>query len=776
MKSSTGQRGFLFLFLVTTVWFSFYVIKPPEPKPKSSDPTIFSAERAFSHVQQIARKPHPLGTSGNDSVRQYIVEELKALDLQPEVRQGIGVSGSFRSGLAGHTKNIFTEIKGINPQNTILLMTHYDSAPNAPGAADDASGVAAILESLRALKSQSFPLKNNIWVLITDGEERGLLGAESFADNFEQLDEIDLVLNFEARGSSGASMMFETSSPNAKLIQHFATATPHPVANSLMYTVYKLLPNDTDLSVTKRAGLKGLNFAFAKDFLNYHTMQDNPGNLSLSSLQHHGSNLLGSIRHFGNSDFQLDSNIEYVYFNNVAGGLSYYPSAWSFPLAIVTALLLIAYLIYLFRTQRLSLGRYLGSLLLYLGIILAGAILTYFGWQSFKQLHPQYQWLSHGEVYTHQWYLWGFSALMLTLFAGIYQWVQKKWLSMQQLLSAPFTIWILLSLVTAWYLPTASYIFTWPALMALVGWIVLGDQLTDLSWRSVVLLAISLSGVLFLIPPYISLVQTMLTTELLAVSMVLFILVLGLIWPMIWQVTHRHNQLWYGGLAILGLAFFIIAATNSGFDTDHKKQNDMSYIQNLDTGKAYWISRDDTTDEWTQQFLGTDYQKGTMPDLPLFKEGQYLYQQTKVSTITSPKVSVLSDSNTDSLRIVSMEINARERAIAMRLDWDRSSSIKEITFDGKKIFSRFHETGKNSDRNHISFFKDLSQATKVDLTLLKNSDITSFTFTFLKMGLPTSLIKNYEERAPYMMPTAHWNSNTTLWQVTVNPDSLNNIR
>ncbi|MDZ7682110.1 MAG: M20/M25/M40 family metallo-hydrolase [Fodinibius sp.] len=314
-----AQKVVLLLFLIFSVWLGFNVIQPPDPQPKSSHPAEFSAERAFSHVKQIAQQPHPLGSTYNDSVRTYIMTQLENLGLDPEIQEGIGVAGRFGSGRAGHTTNIIAQIDGRDPEKTILLMTHYDSAPNAPGAADDGSGVAAILESVRALQAQEEPLKNNVLILITDGEERGLLGAELFVDQFKQLDQIDLVLNFEARGTSGPSMMFETSSPNANLIPHFAKATPHPVANSLMYTVYKLLPNDTDMSVTKRAGLKGLNFAFTKDYLNYHTMQDRPENLSLASLQHQGTNLLGNIRHFGNISFSLDSSSEYVYFNSAAG-------------------------------------------------------------------------------------------------------------------------------------------------------------------------------------------------------------------------------------------------------------------------------------------------------------------------------------------------------------------------------------------------------------------------------------------------------------------------
>lgn len=772
MQSSTVQRISLGIFLIFSVWLGFYVIQPPEPKPESIRVTEFSADRAFKHVKQIARQPHPLGNAANDSVRRYIVEQLKELGVAPAIQEGIGVAGRFGGGLAGHTENIFAQVEGRNPEKTILLMSHYDSAPNAPGAADDASGIAAILESIRALKSQDDPLKNNIWILITDGEERGLLGAELFVEQFEKLQQIDLVLNFEARGTSGASMMFETNSPNANLIRHFAKGTPYPVANSLMYTVYKLLPNDTDMSVTKRAGLKGLNFAFAQDYLNYHTMQDNPENLSLASLQHHGSNLLGNVRHFGNTNFSLDSNSEYVYFNSATGGLTYYPAGWSLPLAVVAALLFLGYLIYLFRTDRLALGSYLGSLLLFVGISVIGATLTYFGWQGIKLLKPEYQWLYHGEVYAHSWYLWGFSSLMLGLFSGVYSWIQQKWLSVEQLLAGSMTIWMLLSLASAWYLPTASYIFTWPALLALVGWIVLGDQITEVSWQSTGLLAISLFAVLFLIPPYIFLVQIMLTTQMLAVSIFLLLLVLGLTWPMVWRIIHSRNRIWTGGFITSALACFIIASASSGFDAEHKKQNDMSYIQNMDTQQAYWISRDHTTDEWTSQFLSKNPQEGAPPNVQIFQNSNYLYHQAKITDIPHPKFKLTADSSSSSLRFISLDVSTQPKAIAMRMAWDEQSSVREVHLDGKTIWSELDHTQKDQSSNGITFFSDFSGSTNLRFTLSKDGKVPKIYFTFLKMGLPTHLVENYSPRAPYMMPTAHWNSNTTLWQIAVNPDTL----
>jgi len=47
-----------------------------------------------------------------------------------------------------------------------------------PGAADDGAAVAAVLETVRALRTQA-PLRNDLVVLLIDGEENGLLGAQA---------------------------------------------------------------------------------------------------------------------------------------------------------------------------------------------------------------------------------------------------------------------------------------------------------------------------------------------------------------------------------------------------------------------------------------------------------------------------------------------------------------------------------------------------------------------------------------------------------------------
>lgn len=759
-------RLVLGIVLVFSVWLSFYVIAPPDPKPESSSQAEFSAERAFEHIQALSPTTRPIGTAANDSARNYILDELRQLGLEPDIQSGIGIGSSFDRGLVGNTNNIIAKMEGENPQRTILLMAHYDSKPNTFGAGDDASGVASILESIRALKSQEQPLQNNVWILLTDGEERGLLGAELFADEFEYLAEIDLVLNFESRGSSGPSMMFETSENNAHLIPHFARATPYPAANSLMYTVYKILPNDTDMSVTKRAGLNGLNFAFTEDFLHYHTMLDTPENLSLASMQHHGSNLLGNVRHFGNTDFEQQSDSDFVYFNNVTGRLLYYPSGWSFPLAIITALLFLAYLIFLFRTKKITIGKYLVSLILFLLTIGVGALISFYGWQFIKMLHPDYEWIIQGEVYNHTWYFWTFLLLIGGLFTGIYSWIQNK-LSTQQLISGPFTIWIIFSLVTAWYLPTAAYIFTWPALMGLTGWIILGDDLTTYSWKRTAILAIAFFWGLFIISPFIRLVQVMLTTEMLAVSMVLLGLLIGLTWPLINQIIDNHPYKWSGTLVVMSLICLFGATFNADFNEDRKKQNSINFVQDLDSDTAYWVSRDPEADEWTQQFLGENYNKGTLSDITIPLGKEVLYQEANAIEIPSPDFEIRSDSTSESQKHITLQMDAGQ-GIAMKMDWGNSSSVSQIKIEGKAIFED-EEMGR-----YLYYFHDFTEPVELSISYPANNEALSLQFTFVDSSLPTESLDDFQLRPDHIIPAPYsvFSSDATIWQKNVALDTL----
>jgi len=229
LKNSAGLLTFL--FLIFWLILSLYQESPPAAVSAGAPAADFSSGRAMQHVQAIAKTPHPIGSSEHAAVRDYIFSTLASDGLQPAIQTATSVNRNGDSLLvAGTIQNVVARLQGTNNTRALLLAAHYDSKAQAFGASDDGSGVAALLETLRALKSGP-QLRNDVIFLFTDCEEEGLLGANAFMAKHPWAHDVGLALNFEARGSSGPSIMFETSRGNGWLVQEFAKAAPHPVAN-----------------------------------------------------------------------------------------------------------------------------------------------------------------------------------------------------------------------------------------------------------------------------------------------------------------------------------------------------------------------------------------------------------------------------------------------------------------------------------------------------------------------------------------------------------------
>src|SRR5215216_6929387 len=75
---------------------SLLTLEPPDPLPSSAPANEFSAERAFPHVQQIAERPHPVGSEANAEVRDYLVKQLEDLGLHPTIQEA--TSGRTKEG------------------------------------------------------------------------------------------------------------------------------------------------------------------------------------------------------------------------------------------------------------------------------------------------------------------------------------------------------------------------------------------------------------------------------------------------------------------------------------------------------------------------------------------------------------------------------------------------------------------------------------------------------------------------------------------------------
>jgi hypothetical protein len=226
-------------------WASLWLMRPPPVVPASEGDEKFSAERAFEFLKVIAKEPHASGSIAHERVRDYILNYCKDMGLETELMDQTGLKVYPTSVTAGRTQNILVKLKGTHAGKSILVMSHYDSQPNTYGAADDGMGVAAMMETIRFLKSDS-ALRHSILFLFTDQEESGLLGAEAFVSQYlhvsHQHDSISLIINLEARGNAGVCQTFEFSNQNGWMIRELSVAVERPFASSIAYEVYNLCP------------------------------------------------------------------------------------------------------------------------------------------------------------------------------------------------------------------------------------------------------------------------------------------------------------------------------------------------------------------------------------------------------------------------------------------------------------------------------------------------------------------------------------------------------
>ena len=267
---------------------------PPTPLGVDADQGDFSAGRARDELSNLLgdETPHPVGSAANRAVKERLIARLTELGLRPEEQRTIGCAAE--SATCAQVENVLAAIPG-RTADTIVLMAHYDSVPNAPGAGDDGAAVAALLEVARIVKAGA-PYRNTILLAFTDAEETGLLGAEAFFAEHPAAKRARAVINLEGSGSAGPVYLLRTGPASGELMAAFRNVAPHPVAQSFTEEIFKRMPNDTDFSVSLRAGLPGIDFAFAGERNHYHTPLDSIANLDLGTLQHHGENTLPLLR------------------------------------------------------------------------------------------------------------------------------------------------------------------------------------------------------------------------------------------------------------------------------------------------------------------------------------------------------------------------------------------------------------------------------------------------------------------------------------------------
>ncbi len=389
-----GSQLHKWLALVVTVLAAmlvgFVAAQPPSPLPVDAPGDRFAAGRAMADVRIVARVPHPTGSVANEIARAHLTERLRGLGFT--VRQTavpLPVTSRARVAARGAAADVAINIIGLRPGRdpaapAVLLMAHYDSVPGSPGAADDASGVASALEIARAIPQAD--QARDLIVLLTDGEEAGLVGARGFFGRNRDgtvtpgdplAGRTGVVINMESRGGGGRAMMFETGPGNGNMVSVLRQVVGNPAANSLAVKIYELLPNDTDFTPARQRGLPGYNFAFIGDARQYHSPVATPEALDQGALQHLGGQGLDLTRALLTAA-ALPVPADDAVFSDVLGAVVIaYPPAFGWVIAGISLLLLV--IIARRRAADWTSRQVVGGLLAGLGFLAAAAVLLFAG-------------------------------------------------------------------------------------------------------------------------------------------------------------------------------------------------------------------------------------------------------------------------------------------------------------------------------------------------------------------------------------------------------------
>ncbi len=643
---------------------------PPAPVAATAPVGQFSAERAMAHVRTLAREPHPAGSEANARARAYLVQQLTALGLAPEVVTAQIVDRRT----AAEVRNVLVRIPGRTRGRAFAITAHYDSVRYGPGAADDIAGVAAMLEAARAI-THSPPLNNDVLLIFTDAEEGGLLGAKAFARH-PWAKEIGVLLGLEARGTRGPSLIFETSRDNGWLIRQLAAAGVAPRATSLAASIYERMPFNGDFSYLKKQGIPGFHAAFVGGFALYHTRDDNPEHLSLASLQHHGEYALGLARHFGNLPLDRVAAPDAVYFNALGSLLVHYPLSWGGPLAIAVVVLVGGILARGVRRGHLTLRGLMGGVVASAGIAAAaGAVVTLllavvFGPVRLVTLyrHRLTQLSDLGPFHHNELYGCAFALAAAAVVAALF----RRWrgrVGVQNLAGGALLWWVALLVTLQVLLPGGSYLAAWPLLFAALQFLVLFGRPPAAEWPPGLITRLTplvLPAVLLLIPTYRYLLASIMIITAPGLAMIP-VLLAGLMLPQL-DVLHRSFHGWPAGLTGgSALLLIVFGLANSGVSNARPGLDSVNYAIDQDAGHAFWLSSDEATDEWTAQFFPAGTQRAGVADFFPKHRGLCLRAPAPMTGFAGPQLRVVSDVATAGRRHLVLALDAPDRPEALEV-------------------------------------------------------------------------------------------------------------
>ena len=698
----------------------------------------------------IASRPHPTGTLAAGEVRDEIVDELRALGFVVDIHDTTAVTEAYskkRGGpvTAAHVRNIVARWRGKEPGPALLLMAHYDSRELAPGASDDGYGVATLLETARAL-SQSPPMRHDVLLLFTEGEEQGLLGAKAFLDECPVAREVGLVLNFEARGDRGPVLMFQSSEHAGALIDVLASVAPHIAATSLSQEVYRRMPNDTDLTLWLNAGYPAMNFANVDGFGRYHQPTDTVENADAATLQQDGSYARALTRAFADRDEVAPApSGDEVYFSVASVFVHYSVRAAPILAGLAAGLLAIAIGVGA-RRKRLKLRGIAAGAGVTLLAVIAAVLVAQGAWWVVDRASGGVLGTQHVRDGLRKAVVVAFVAVGGGVAAGAFAMARRR-VPTDSLAVGAMVWWVALAIATAVKLPGGSYLFVWPLMAGGVAWCArVAIRTLDGSRPAAIAihLVAAMGAIVLLVPVALQLgvafgpsaAPALAAMGALAASAAVPAME-SFDWPRRWLMP----ALLVGGSA----AVMVLACVLPPYDTSAPRPDSLLYVVDTDAGTASWLSFDDTTDAWTSRVMKEAQRKPTEARF-LRSKNEVLQSPAPMVSVDPTRVAVLSDTREASTRALQLRVTFPAGTEAVDLSVPPEAHVTKAAVQGKP-FGVVASDGWLD----LAFFGPPPEGLELDLETAATGPVPLHVVAQLR-GLPAEPAAPLGPRPPSLMP------------------------
>ena len=408
--------------------------------------TGFVQDSAYAVLRTLAVDigPRPMGSPAEQRAMQFAVDKLRdagcsdAYIMPMAVADGVNTTSGIAVGvLRGRSNRI------------ILIGGHLDSAgPDVPGANDDGSGAACVLELARVLCTRDH--ESTLMFCFWGGEEQGLEGSKYFVDHFQSIDSVDLMIQIDM--ADGASCLEidpdyqNVSAPRWLVKAAYEVFYEDLHERDLVYPVASAIINGatggatgSDHDAFLEKGIPAIDFT---SDVNYpiHTPQDNLENFTPSGLKKTGDLVLKLVDRF---DHGVPSRSLNRYMLIQLGTKTLFVEYWMLWTVVAISLLFAVSAFLVIRGR--SLMRQSATRIRWSGIklVVYTLVIQVFIWESETVLG----WIS------------GYRFPWVNHFAGV---------AVLGVLSGTVGLWLVLNIMRRFHLSMDASVFGWRALAILV--------------------------------------------------------------------------------------------------------------------------------------------------------------------------------------------------------------------------------------------------------------------------------------------------------------------